>query len=160
MLAVAVAACSGDAPTATPVATTTATPVATDTATPTPEIPSLPPSAPVRSESGLVSMDLVIGTGAVAEPGSLVTVHYTGKLPDDTVFDSSLERGEPFQFPLGGGMVIDGWEEGIAGMKVGGKRFLIIPPDLAYGDRAVGALIPPNATLIFEVELLDVSRQP
>ena len=103
-------------------------------------------------------MDLVVGTGAVAEPGSLVAVHYTGKLPDDTVFDSSLERGEPFQFPLGAGMVIDGWEEGIAGMKVGGKRFLIIPPDLAYGDRAVGALIPPNATLIFEVELLDVSR--
>ena len=98
----------------------------------------------------------MVGSGDVAEPGAVVEVHYTGKLVDDTVFDSSI-GGDPFQFTLGEGTVIDGWEEGVPGMKVGGKRLLIIPPHLAYGDMAVGDLVAPNSTLVFEVELLDVS---
>jgi peptidylprolyl isomerase len=101
-------------------------------------------------------VDLEVGTGAVAERGATVAVHYTGRLVDDTVFDSSLES-EPLEFVLGEGKVIDGWEEGIDGMKVGGKRFLIIPPDLAYGDVGFRELIPPKSTLLFEVELVGVS---
>ena len=99
----------------------------------------------------------MVGSGDVAEAGAVVEVHYTGKLlDDDTVFDSSI-GGDPFQFTLGEGTVIEGWEEGMAGMKVGGKRLLIIPPHLAHGDRAFGDLIAPNSTLLLEVELLDVS---
>ena len=92
----------------------------------------------------------------MAEPGVLATVHYTGTLEDDTVFDSSLSR-DPFQFTLGIGQVIKGWDEGVASMRVGGKRRLIIPSELAYGEQGVGD-IPPNATLIFEVELLEINR--
>ncbi|MCH7530074.1 FKBP-type peptidyl-prolyl cis-trans isomerase [Patescibacteria group bacterium] len=103
-----------------------------------------------------VSEDVIVGEGTEAISGNLVTVHYIGVLSDGTPFDSSHSRGEPFQFILGGGQVIQGWDMGVAGMKVGGKRILVIPPDLAYGSNAVGA-IPPDSTLIFEIELLDVS---
>jgi FKBP-type peptidyl-prolyl cis-trans isomerase FkpA len=103
--------------------------------------------------------DLVVGTGEEAASGSLVTVHYDGYLMDGTKFDSSRDRGDPFSFPLGAGRVIQGWDRGVAGMKVGGKRELVIPPELAYGSRGAGGVIPPNATLRFEVELLGVSRK-
>jgi FKBP-type peptidyl-prolyl cis-trans isomerase FkpA len=114
-----------------------------------------------KTSSGLQFQDLVAGTGAEASAGHEVTVHYTGWLqnPDGSAgkkFDSSLDRGQPFVFPLGGGRVIRGWDEGVAGMKVGGKRKLIIPAELGYGARGAGGVIPPNATLIFEVELLGV----
>lgn len=113
-------------------------------------------AAPAKrtTESGLVIEDLVVGTGAEAKPGQIVKVHYTGTLTDGKKFDSSLDRGQPFSFPLGAGRVIKGWDEGVAGMKEGGKRRLTIPPDIAYGKAGKGS-IPPDATLIFEVELLD-----
>jgi peptidylprolyl isomerase len=105
--------------------------------------------------SGLRITDLVVGTGAEAVAGQTVVVNYRGTLANGTEFDSSYGRG-PFSFPLGGGRVIQGWDEGVAGMKVGGKRKLVIPPDLAYGERGAGGVIPPNATLTFEVELLRI----
>jgi FKBP-type peptidyl-prolyl cis-trans isomerase len=100
-------------------------------------------------------VDEVAGTGVEATAGKKVTVHYVGKLEDGAKFDSSVDRGQPFTFNLGVGEVIRGWDEGVAGMKVGGKRKLTIPPELGYGSQAVG-VIPPNSTLIFEVELLNV----
>lgn len=100
--------------------------------------------------------DQQVGTGAEAKSGKLVSVHYTGTLVDGKKFDSSLDRGTPFDFKLGAGMVIKGWDQGIVGMKVGGKRRLEIPADLAYGARGFPPVIPPNSTLIFDVELLDV----
>ena len=105
--------------------------------------------------SGLRITDLVIGDGAEASAGQTVSVNYRGTLANGTEFDSSYGRG-PFSFPLGGGRVIQGWDEGVAGMKVGGKRKLVIPPDLAYGDRGAGGVIPPNAPHTFEVELLRI----
>jgi FKBP-type peptidyl-prolyl cis-trans isomerase FkpA len=105
---------------------------------------------------GLKYTDDQVGTGTEAQAGKTVSVHYTGWLLDGTKFDSSKDRNQPFSFPLGRGQVIKGWEEGVAGMKVGGKRTLVIPPDLGYGARGAGGVIPPNATLKFEVELLDV----
>ena len=109
------------------------------------------------TSSGLQFEDTVEGTGAVAQNGNLVSVHYTGWLYNDGVagakFDSSKDRGEPFQFSLGGGQVIRGWDEGVAGMKIGGTRRLVIPPALGYGARGAGGVIPPNATLLFEVDL-------
>jgi FKBP-type peptidyl-prolyl cis-trans isomerase len=110
----------------------------------------------ITTASGLQYQDDVFGTGTEAFPGSSVTVHYTGWLTDGTKFDSSVDRGTPYTFVLGTGSVIAGWDEGVAGMKVGGVRILTIPSDLAYGPGGSGGTIPPNATLIFRVELLDV----
>jgi FKBP-type peptidyl-prolyl cis-trans isomerase FkpA len=107
--------------------------------------------------SGLTYQELTEGTGTEAKKGDDVSVHYTGWLMDGTKFDSSKDRNEPFDFPLGAGHVIKGWDEGVAGMKVGGKRKLTIPPSLGYGARGAGGVIPPNATLQFEVELLAIS---
>jgi FKBP-type peptidyl-prolyl cis-trans isomerase FkpA len=114
----------------------------------------------VITPSGLNYQDLVVGEGEEAQAGDLVSVHYTGWLKDGKKFDSSLDRGTPFPFNLGTGTVIKGWDEGVAGMRVGGKRKLIIPPELGYGNRDIGnGLIPPNSTLIFEVELLRVQKK-
>jgi len=113
--------------------------------------------------TALQKNDTVVGTGREAEPGFNVSVHYTGWLYDEKAadhkgkkFDSSVDRGQPFKFDLGAGQVIQGWDEGFAGMKIGGKRTLIIPSEMGYGARGAGGAIPPNATLIFDVELLDV----
>lgn len=106
--------------------------------------------------SGLIIDELSPGEGEEARHGDTVRVHYTGWLSDGSKFDSSLDRDEPFDFPLGRGYVIRGWDEGVAGMRVGGRRRLTIPPDLGYGTRGAGGVIPPNATLVFEVELLAV----
>ena len=111
---------------------------------------------PVKTFSGLQYVDLVMGDGREAHVGETAFVHYTGWLEDGTKFDSSVDRGEPFSFRLGAGRVIKGWDEGVVGMRIGTKRKLIIPPHLGYGSRGAGRIIPPNATLIFEVELLDL----
>ena len=118
-------------------------------------------SAAVQSEPspGLKITDTKVGTGKTAKAGDVVSVHYTGTLvPSGKKFDSSLDRGEPFTFPLGAGQVIQGWDQGVAGMKEGGKRTLVIPPELGYGSSGAGGAIPPNATLKFEVELLKVGQ--
>jgi len=112
----------------------------------------------MTTESGLRYEDIVVGTGPSPQSGQEVTVHYTGTLEDGTKFDSSLDRGQPFKFKIGLGQVIKGWDEGVMTMKVGGKRKLVIPPQLGYGRRGVGP-IPPNSTLVFEVELLEVQSQ-
>ena len=120
--------------------------------------------APEASEGpGLEIKEIMLGDGVKAVSGKAVSVHYTGWLYDEAAenkkgkkFDSSRDRGQPFEFPLGGGRVIKGWDQGVAGMKVGGHRALIIPPNLGYGSRGAGGVIPPNATLIFEVELMGV----
>lgn len=112
--------------------------------------------AEITTASGLVYEDTVVGQGAEALAGAFVTVHYTGWLTNGSKFDSSKDRNDPFQFPLGQRHVIAGWDEGVQGMKVGGTRKLTIPPQLGYGARGAGGVIPPNATLVFEVELLDV----
>jgi FKBP-type peptidyl-prolyl cis-trans isomerase len=111
---------------------------------------------PTHTASGLDYWDIKEGNGPVARSGETVTVHYTGWLTNGKKFDSSVDRGQPFKFNLGAGLVIKGWDEGVAGMKVGGKRQLRIPPELGYGQRGAGGVIPPNATLIFDVELLSV----
>lgn len=108
----------------------------------------------VTTGSGLQYVDLAVGKGRQAELGDQATVHYTGWLANGSKFDSSLDRNDPFSFRVGAGQVIKGWDEGVAGMKVGGKRKLTIPPQLAYGVRGAGNVIPPNATLTFDVELL------
>jgi peptidylprolyl isomerase len=108
------------------------------------------------TSSGLKYTDEVVGTGDSPRKGENVTVHYTGRLTDGKKFDSSVDRGQPFAFTIGVGQVIRGWDEGVMSMKVGGKRRLVIPPDLGYGSRGAGSAIPPNAELIFDVELLKV----
>jgi FKBP-type peptidyl-prolyl cis-trans isomerase len=110
----------------------------------------------VTTQSGLKYEDLQEGTGPEAKAGDTVEVHYVGTLTSGKKFDSSRDRGQPFTFPLGAGRVIKGWDEGVAGMKVGGKRKLTIPPELAYGKRGAGRDIPPDSTLVFEVELLKI----
>ena len=110
----------------------------------------------VTTASGLKYTDTKVGTGAEAKAGQTAVVHYTGWLTDGKKFDSSKDRGQPFTFGLGGGQVIKGWDEGVQGMKVGGTRKLTIPSELGYGARGAGGVIPPNATLVFEVDLLDL----
>ncbi len=111
----------------------------------------------VTTESGLKYVDYTVGEGASPKEGDTVTVHYTGSLTDGTKFDSSVDRGQPFQFKIGVGQVIKGWDEGVMSMAIGGKRKLIIPPELGYGARGAGGVIPPNATLLFDVELLGIN---
>ena len=123
--------------------------------TPTPQ--PLTASEYTTTDSGLQIHDFVEGDGDTATAGDRITVHYSGWLASDsTLFDSSIQRGQPFSFVLGAGRVIPGWDEGVAGMRVGGERQLVIPPELGYGSQGAGNSIPPNATLIFEVELLSV----
>lgn len=111
----------------------------------------------VTTPSGLKYVEIKEGTGATPKAGQTVVVHYTGTLEDGTKFDSSRDRNQPFSFKLGAGQVIKGWDEGLSTMKIGGRRQLIIPPDLGYGARGAGGVIPPNATLVFDVELLRVA---
>ena len=111
----------------------------------------------ITTPTGLKYVELVTGNGESPKTGDLVTVHYTGVLENGQKFDSSVDRGQPFQFQIGTGQVIRGWDEGVMTMKKGGKRKLIIPPDLGYGEAGAGGVIPPNATLIFEVELLGIN---
>jgi len=132
------------------------------------QVPAAPAASQTQSKTNampttLQKIDVKQGTGAEAVSGRPVVVHYTGWLYDPTKpeqkgqkFDSSRDRGQPFSFPLGGGRVIKGWDEGVAGMKTGGQRTLVIPPDMGYGARGAGGVIPPNATLIFDVELIEV----
>ncbi len=119
--------------------------------------PSTDNSVSQVPENGFIAQDITSGEGALAESGDTISVHYVGTLENGRVFDSSRDRNTPFRFTLGVGQVIRGWDEGVVGMRVGGKRLLIIAPAYAYGDQAVGT-IPPNSTLYFEVELLDVEK--
>ena len=120
------------------------------------ETPPAPSANAVTTASGLIYEDLQVGDGTTAQSGNTVSVNYTGWLADGTKFDSSLDRGQPFEFTLGAGEVIAGWDEGVAGMLENGTRLLIIPPELGYGASGSGSTIPPNATLTFEVQLVDV----
>jgi len=125
--------------------------------------PKVPPTAPLATaqpqqpDAKVEMKDLVVGKGQEAKSGDVVSVHYVGTLTDGKEFDQSRKRGQPFSFPLGQGRVIKGWDQGVVGMKVGGKRKLTIPPSLGYGERGAGA-IPPNSTLVFEVELLEIKK--
>ena len=116
------------------------------------------PANAVKTPSGLAYVDTVTGKGPAPTAGKQVKVHYTGWLENGTKFDSSVDRNEPFIFTIGAGQVIPGWDEGVMSMKVGGKRKLIVPPQLGYGAAGAGGVIPPNAVLIFDVELLDVAK--
>lgn len=136
--------------------TETPTPTAVPTLSPTPEDSA---SKPIKYSNGLVVQDVVIGSGKTAESGDTLNAHYVGALENGTVFDNSYDRGQPLQFVLGSGQLIQGWELGLVGMKEGGKRRLIIPPELGYGARGAGKAIPPNATLLFEIELVSVQKK-
>ena len=170
LLLVGAAACQQGSDSSTPKGSTA---TSASTMTPSAEAPSATAKSPTATTgaagehpagseettmpSGLKYVDIKVGDGAIAEDGMTATVHYTGWLTNGTKFDSSLDRGQPFDFKLGAGQVIRGWDEGVKGMRVGGKRKLTIPPDLGYGERGTGGgAIPPNATLVFDVELLGV----
>jgi FKBP-type peptidyl-prolyl cis-trans isomerase len=134
-----------------PTPTTAPPPSATAAAQPAPA-----PSAAAQGALGIV--DVTVGTGPAAKAGDKIKVHYTGTLTNGTEFDSSRKRNQPFEFQLGKGAVIKGWDDGVVGMKVGGKRKLTIPPSLGYGARGAGGTIPPNATLLFDVELVEIEK--
>ncbi len=155
--AAATASAGSSTTAAAPAAASTGTPPATAAPAAITFVPSLGVDlmAMTKTPSGLLYRDIRVGTGATATAGHSVSVQYTGWLPDGTKFDSSRDRNEPFDFSLGAGQVIHGWDEGVAGMRIGGRRQLVIPPDLAYGSAGTGP-IPPNATLVFDVELLRV----
>lgn len=142
-------------PTGTPLPPTS-TPVPVEAEPPAVSTPGEDTAGLITTDSGLQYRDLEVGTGDEAGEGAIAVVHYTGRLEDGTVFDSSLESDSPLSFEVGAGQVIQGWDEGVASMRVGGKRLLTIPPDLAYGEGGFPNVIPPNATLIFEVELLEL----
>ena len=133
-----------------------ATEIPTSTTSPTPMSEA---SEPIRYDNGLTVQDVVVGTGKTAENGDTLSAHYIGTLENGTVFDESYGRGQPIQFVLGAGQLIRGWELGLVGMKEGGKRRLIIPSELGYGAQGAGNAIPPNATLLFEIELVSVQKQ-
>ena len=143
---------------AQPAASASAPPVPTATAKPA-ETQKPGEQAPPPSNEKLEIKDLVVGKGTEAKTGDSVKVHYVGTLPDGKEFDSSKKHNQPFDFELGAGRVIKGWDQGVAGMKIGGKRKLTVPPSLGYGARGFPPVIPPNATLIFEVELLEVKKK-
>jgi peptidylprolyl isomerase len=146
----------GEHPTSTQQADVQATGAGTSASEPAAAAPAASSAHVVTTASGLKYEDLRLGTGPSPNPGQIAVVHYTGWLTNGTKFDSSLDRGQPFEFPIGQGRVIKGWDEGVATMKVGGKRKLMIPPALGYGSSGAGNVIPPNSELIFEVELLGV----
>jgi len=142
-------ACKKEAPAATEPAASSSTPA------PASAPAAAPAAKPAAPAGGLVVEEVKVGDGPVATAGKVVSVNYTGKLTDGTKFDSSYDHGSPIEFPLGAGRVIKGWDQGLEGMKVGGKRKLTIPPQLGYGEHGMGP-IPPNATLVFDVELMGV----
>lgn len=134
-------------------------------AQPTPQAtPGIPPLPSViqwhTTPSGLQYADTAIGKGATPSDGQVVVVHFAGWLDDGTMFDSTRAKGKPFGFPLGSGQVIKGWDEGVRGMKVGGKRRLIVPPALGYGEKGVPPIVPPNARLVFDIELINIVEKP
>ena len=169
LVALAVAACSNlTAPAPDEPITVTKDPGAAPKAEPPPEghakpadhpAPAKAEEKPAAPEEPLKKVDVVVGKGAEAKAGDVVSVHYVGTLLDGKEFDASRKHGKPFEFPLGQGQVIKGWDEGVAGMKVGGKRKLVIPPSKAYGARGAPPVIPPNSTLLFEVELLEIKKK-
>jgi FKBP-type peptidyl-prolyl cis-trans isomerase len=169
LAALALTACSNlTAPAADEPITVTKDPGAAAKAEPPPEgaakpadhpAPEKPAEKPAAPEEPLKKTDVVVGKGPEAKAGDVVSVHYVGTLLDGKEFDASRKHGKPFDFPLGQGQVIKGWDEGVAGMKPGGKRRLVIPPSKAYGARGAPPVIPPNSTLLFEVELLEIKKK-
>jgi FKBP-type peptidyl-prolyl cis-trans isomerase len=158
VVAAMIAGCSGTPSAQAPTAPTSSQPQAAAPAPATAATSAAPASPGVTAPvTALKIVDKTVGTGPAAKAGDLVTVDYTGWLTDGTKFDSSLDSGKPFQFTLGNGEVIAGWDQGVAGMQVGGVRTLTIPPSLGYGANGANGVIPPNATLVFEVKLLKIN---